>query len=238
MFSVKHKKFSISTIVILLTPILFNGLSLSSLDLQQASYISQTVVYDAALYFGMEINPLRQTTRTWACDGLWNCAEKLCQFSLLPNVSWIAFRTLPRNDNETCLGITDQSTAYKLFAGDKFKSIQDLMLSSYIIQFLIVVAVFGLIMFPGTMSAIIYAFITISTAILTSVAFILWMRYAHNLSYDRGDHPPPYVVDKIFSLDVILLIIVAILPEIIFVYLWKELSINHTIEENAPINYM
>lgn len=240
MFSVKQKRLSVSSIVILFTPVLFTGLSLVILDLQQASYMSQTIVYDAALYFGIEKNPLRQTTDMWACDGLWNCAEVLCRFSLLPNVSWIAFRTLPSNDNESCDAITNENTAYKLFAGHDYKTIRDLMLSAFIMQFVVAVSIMGLLFKPSKATMAIYGFLILSSTVLMSVSLVLWMKYSHRLSDDRGDYPPQYVVDRIFRLNVLLLIIIFTLPWTVLIYLWKELKEKpeNRPNENTPINYM
>lgn len=240
MLSVKQKRLSVSSIVILFTPVLFTGLSLVILDLQQASYMSQTVVYDAALYFGIERNPLRQTTDMWACDGLWNCAEVLCRFSLLPNVSWIAFRTLPSNDNESCDAITNENIARKLFGGDDYKTIRDLMLSAFIMQFVVAVSIVGLLFRPSKSTMAIYGFFILSSTILISVPLILWMKYSHRLSDARGDYPPQYVVDRIFRLNILLLIIIFTLPEAVLIYLWKELNdkTENQSNENTPINYM
>lgn len=235
-----QKRLPILSITILFSPIFFTGLSLIILDLQQASYISQTVVYDAALYYGLETNPLRRTTETWACDGLWDCAERLCRFSLLSNVSWIAFRALPSNDNETCEAITDERMAHKLFGGSKYKSITSVMLTAFIIQLLLLFVLFGLMIYPDKLVCGTYAFFLLALTVLMSVCFILWMQYSSRMTEARGDYPPPYVVSKLYTLNVLILITIFTLPILVLVHLfvqWKLLNINsYNDAERMPIN--
>lgn len=234
-----QKRLRFPSIIILFSPIFFTGLCLFILDLQQASYISQTVVYDAALYYGLATDPLRRVTNTWACDGLWDCAETLCKFSLLPNVSWIAFRAFPRNDNETCQGIVDENIAYKLFTDTHYSAIRDVMLASFIVQLSLLFILFGLVIYPHRIMCYVYAFFLLSLTVLVIVSFISWMNYSSKLSYNRGDNPPPYVVSKILTLNILILTSVFILPVLVLFNLWVDYKtlVTDIDSERTPINH-